>query len=66
MVFNPLLDSVVVFQVTKLSAGKFLFTAVPVTKIRAVFKTLFSESEFLSPYGIRSLSKVCTQFCNDC
>ncbi|XP_041350275.1 uncharacterized protein YMR196W-like isoform X2 [Gigantopelta aegis] len=53
-----LCDSANVQFIRKLSIREYLLMAVPLPKMQAVFKTLFSESEFLSPYGIRSLSKV--------
>ena len=31
-------------------------------KLRRVLRYVFDEDEFLSPYGIRSLSKVLTRF----
>ena len=37
---------------------RILFTLVPEDRLRRICRRLFDEQEFLSPYGIRSLSKV--------
>ncbi len=37
---------------------RLLFTLVPKDRLRRICQRLFDEEEFLSPYGIRSLSKV--------
>ncbi|MGH3745217.1 MAG: MGH1-like glycoside hydrolase domain-containing protein, partial [Mycobacteriales bacterium] len=37
--------------------GAFLLTAVPVDRLRRLVPALLDEAEFLSPYGLRSLSK---------
>ena len=39
------------------SSGRYLFAMVSPYRLRRVCRWLFDESEFLSPYGIRSLSK---------
>ncbi|BFZ18988.1 hypothetical protein BsWGS_22027 [Bradybaena similaris] len=44
--------------VCKLGDNEFFLTLVSYTKLKLVLKTIFSEEEFLSPFGVRSLSKV--------
>ncbi|NBO29569.1 MAG: hypothetical protein EBX33_05065 [Synechococcaceae bacterium WB8_1A_041] len=39
------------------SSGRYLFAMVSPYRLRRVCRWLFDESEFLSPYGVRSLSK---------
>ncbi len=39
------------------ATGKKLFALVPEDRMRRIFRRLFDEDEFLSPHGIRSLSK---------
>ncbi|GFR86789.1 glucosidase, partial [Elysia marginata] len=43
--------------VCKLGEDEFFLTLVSYTKMKLMLKTIFSEDEFLSPYGIRSMSK---------
>jgi hypothetical protein len=40
------------------SRGRFLFSIVNPDQLRRVLRVMLDENEFLSPYGIRSLSKV--------
>ncbi|GFO15059.1 glucosidase, partial [Plakobranchus ocellatus] len=44
--------------VCKLGENEFFLTLVSYTKLKLMLKTIFSEDEFLSPYGIRSMSKI--------
>ncbi|PZX56977.1 glycosyl hydrolase family 63 [Algoriphagus ratkowskyi] len=41
--------------------GDLLLSLVPKDRMQKLFRVLLSENEFLSPYGIRSLSKVYTE-----
>ncbi|KAK3798331.1 hypothetical protein RRG08_063346 [Elysia crispata] len=43
--------------VCKLAENEFFLTLVSYTKLKLMLKTVFSEEEFLSPFGIRSMSK---------
>ncbi|XP_059144592.1 uncharacterized protein LOC131931782 [Physella acuta] len=43
--------------VCKLGENEFFLTLVSYTKLKMMLKIVFSEQEFLSPFGIRSLSK---------
>lgn len=47
-----------VFQVTRLNDDEVFLSLLPWERVRALLEHVFSEEEFLSPYGIRSLSKV--------
>ena len=47
-----------ILQVCKLGEDKFFLTLVSYKKLKNMMRIIFSEDEFLSPYGIRSLSKV--------
>ncbi len=38
--------------------NRVLFSIVPPTRLKRILKRVFDEDEFLSPYGIRSLSKI--------
>ncbi|XP_012937294.1 uncharacterized protein YMR196W isoform X2 [Aplysia californica] len=44
--------------VCKLGENEFFLTLVSYTKLKVILKIVFSENEFLSPFGIRSLSKI--------